>query len=241
MLRQAVIGRPVPRKEGRSKVTGRAQYIDDLTLPGMIHGVTVRSAIPRGKIIRVEFGSGIPWDEFTVVTAADVPGRNAVPLILDDQPCLADQVINHPEEPVVLLAHPDKYLLERARSSVRIVVEPLTPVLTLDESINRTEIIWGKDNIFKSFLLNKGDVDAAWQAADYIVEGDYETGAQEQLYIENNGVIAVADPVQGVTIWGSMQCPYYVQKALMTTFGFPAEKIRIIQAETGGGFGGKEE
>ena len=241
MLRQPVIGQPVPRKEGRDKVTGNARYIDDLTFPGMIHGVTVRSEIPRGKILRLDFAPGIPWAEFTIVTAADIPGNNAVSLIFDDQPCLADQAINHAEEPVVLLAHPDKYLLERVRSAVRIIAEPLPPVLTLDEAMAGREIIWGEDNIFKSYLLNKGDVDAVWSAAAYIVEGDYETGAQEQLYIENNGVIATASPDEGLTVWGSMQCPYYVQKALVTIFNLPPEKVRIIQTETGGGFGGKEE
>src|SRR5437588_3978545 len=171
MPRQPVIGQPVPRKEGRDKVTGHARYIDDLHFPGMIHGVTVRSSIPRGKILSVEFATGIPWGEFIIVTAADIPGKNAVSLIVDDQPCLAGQVINHAEEPVVLLAHPDKYLLERARSAVRIAVEPLPAVLTLDESMAGGEIIWGEDNIFKAYLLNKGDVGAVWPAADYIVAG----------------------------------------------------------------------
>ncbi|HEY5839847.1 MAG TPA: molybdopterin cofactor-binding domain-containing protein, partial [Pyrinomonadaceae bacterium] len=81
----------------------------------------------------------------------------------------------------------------------------------------------------------------AWAQADFIVEGEYETGAQEQLYIETNGVIATANPAEGVTVWGSMQCPYYVHKALIKLFGLPEEKIRVIQTETGGGFGGKEE
>jgi CO/xanthine dehydrogenase Mo-binding subunit len=241
MPRQGIIGQPVPRKEGRDKVTGHARYVDDLTFPGMIHGTTVRSEIPRGKILRIEFAPDIPWNEFIIVTAADIPGRNAVSLIFDDQPCLADRIINHAEEAVVLMAHTNKYLLERARSAVRIIVEPLPPVLTLDESIAGQEIVWGNDNVFKSYLLNKGDVDAVWSKADYVIEGHYETGAQEQLYIENNGVIAVANPDDGLTIWGSMQCPYYVQKALMTIFDLPAEKVRIIQTETGGGFGGKEE
>jgi CO/xanthine dehydrogenase Mo-binding subunit len=241
MRHSRVIGRPVPRKEARDKVTGHAQYIDDLTFRGMIHGITVRSEIPRGTIVRIDYAPGIPWDEFIIVTAADIPGKNAVSLILDDQPCLAGPLINHQEEPIVLLAHQDKYLLARARSSIRVVTEPLAPIFTLDESMSQTGIIWGENNIFKSYLLDKGNVDGAWTAADYIVEGDYETGAQEQLYIENNGVIAVAAPEKGVTVWGSMQCPYYVQKALMTIFGLPAEKTRIIQTETGGGFGGKEE
>ncbi|MDX6531362.1 MAG: hypothetical protein QOH41_3652, partial [Blastocatellia bacterium] len=87
----------------------------------------------------------------------------------------------------------------------------------------------------------KGNVDDAWSKADFIVEGEYETGAQEQLYIENNGAIAVANADEGVTVWGSMQCPYYVHKALIKLFGLPEEKIRVIQTETGGGFGGKEE
>src|SRR5439155_434845 len=91
------------------------------------------------------------------------------------------------------------------------------------------------------YLLKKGDVDRAWSTADYIIEGEYETGAQEQLYIENNGVIAIGNAREGLTVWGSMQCPYYVQKALMTIFDLPPEKVRIIQTETGGGFGGKEE
>src|ERR1044072_8687657 len=100
------IGQPVPRKEGREKVTGRAAYVDDIRLPGMLHGVTVRSPVPRGRITDIHFGVGIPWDEFTGVTARDVPGANYVALILNDQPYLADRVVNHAEEPVLLLAHP---------------------------------------------------------------------------------------------------------------------------------------
>jgi CO/xanthine dehydrogenase Mo-binding subunit len=84
-------------------------------------------------------------------------------------------------------------------------------------------------------------VDAVWARAAHIVEGEYRTGAQEQLYIETNGMIAVASPDAGITIWGSMQCPYYIHKALLNVFPLPPEKIRIIQMETGGGFGGKEE
>jgi len=84
-------------------------------------------------------------------------------------------------------------------------------------------------------------VDAAWARAEIVVEGEYTTGAQEQLYIEPNGMIAVANPQDGVTVWGSMQCPYYVQKALLPLFGLPKDKVRVVQTETGGGFGGKEE
>jgi CO/xanthine dehydrogenase Mo-binding subunit len=240
-----LVGKPVPRKEGRKKVTGQALYIDDLTFPGMLHGATVRSSVPRGRIREISFEGDIPWSEFTIVTAKEIRelklGKNYVALILNDQPYLADGVVNHPEEAIVLLAHTDKYLLEEARRHVRIEYEALPAIFSLQDSLAKKEIIWGDDNVFKKFLVDKGNVDDAWSKGDFIVEGEYETGAQEQLYIENNGAIAIANPNEGVTVWGSMQCPYYIHKALIKLFGLPEEKIRVIQTETGGGFGGKEE
>jgi CO/xanthine dehydrogenase Mo-binding subunit len=241
-VKDRLVGRPVPRKEGRAKVTGAAQYVDDISLPGMLYGTTVRSPVPRGRVTGVHFGEGIPWGEFTVVTARDVPGANYVALILNDQPYLADGVVNHAEEPVLLLAHPDKYLLEEARRAVRLEIEPLPGVFNIEDSLACGEVVWGEDNVFKTFLVEKGDVDEVWTAPGVIVvEGEYRTGAQEQLYIETNGVIAEANAREGVTVRGSMQCPYYVHKALVKLFDLPEEKIRVIQTETGGGFGGKEE
>jgi len=111
----------------------------------------------------------------------------------------------------------------------------------MEESERQSTIIWGTDNAFKSYLVEKGDVETVWKDAAHIVEGEYFTGAQEQLYIENNGVIAAFDPEDGVTVWGSLQCPYYVHKALMALCGLPEDKIRVVQMETGGAFGGKEE
>jgi CO/xanthine dehydrogenase Mo-binding subunit len=235
------IGRAIPRRDGVAKVTGRARYVDDLTLPGMIHGVTVRSPVARGIIRGIHYGAGVPWDEITVVTAADVPGRNIVALIVEDQPYLADGRVNHPEEPILLLAHPDKQMLEEARRLVTFDIEPLDPVFTVDDALAGERVIWGDDNIFKSYLVSRGDVDRVLAEDAVVVEGVYETGAQEQLYIEPNGMLAVADDASGVTVWGSMQCPYYIHKSLAGLFGWPVERIRVVQMETGGGFGGKEE
>src|SRR3954468_5152492 len=143
-----LVGKSVPRKEGRKKVTGAALYVDDLKFDGMLHGVTVRSSVARGRIKSISYdqppatptsrGSDfIPWDEFTIVTAKDIPGDNYVALILNDQPYLAERIVNHAEEPVVLIAHPDKYLLEEARRGVHFDIEPLKPVFTLDESLEK--------------------------------------------------------------------------------------------------------
>ncbi|HXM90300.1 MAG TPA: molybdopterin cofactor-binding domain-containing protein, partial [Candidatus Dormibacteraeota bacterium] len=241
MSNDRIVGQSVPRLEGRDKVTGASRYVDDMELPGMLYGATVRSRIARGKIKSINFRPTVNWDEFVVVTAKDIPGKNCIALIGEDQPCLAEELINHPEEPILLLAHPDRNLLAKAVEAVSIEYDPLPPIFTIEESEKLSEIIWGTDNIFKSYLIEKGDVESAFKSAHYIVEAEYTTGAQEQLYIENNGMIAVFDPQQGITVWGSLQCPYYVHKALMELCALPEDRVRVVQMETGGAFGGKEE
>jgi len=236
-----IVGAATPRKEGRDKIAGRARYIDDLTFPGMLYGATVRSRIPHGKIRQINFGPAIAWSEFVVVSAKDIPGKNYIALIENDQPCLADETVNHPEEAILLLAHPERRALPKAVAAVSIEYESLPGVFSIEESERKANIIWGADNTFKSFLIQKGDVDEVWAKADYIVEGEYFTGAQEQLYIETNGVIAAFDAERGITVWGSLQCPYYVHKAMMALCNLPEDKVRIVQTETGGAFGGKEE
>ena len=242
MQKERIIGKPVFRKEGVAKVCGAARYIDDLSLPGMIFGATVRSAIPRGRVLNIKFGSGIPWSEFTVVTAKDIPGKNYIALINNDWPCLADGFVNHPQEAILLLAHPDRHLLPMAVAAVEVEYEKLPSAHSIEESESGQPVIWGEDNLLKSFVLEKGDVDAAFAQPDIvIVEGEYTTGAQEHLYIENNGAIAVYSEQDGLTYWGSLQCPFYAHKSLMAVTGLAEDRVRVIQVETGGAFGGKED
>jgi CO/xanthine dehydrogenase Mo-binding subunit len=241
MKNAPIVGTSVPRMEGRGKVTGQARYVDDMVLPGMLYGATVRSRFPCGKIKKISFGPGVDWNEFVIVSPKDIPGKNCIALIEDDQPCLADGVVNHPEEPLLLLAHPDRHLLPKAVDAVSVEYDLLPAIFSIEESESLRQIIWGADNIFKSYLIEKGDVDSIWQNAAHVIEAEYTTGAQEQLYIENNGMIAAFDPQQGLTVWGSLQCPYYVHKALLKLFDLPADRVRVVQMETGGAFGGKEE
>jgi len=236
-----IVGASAPRKEGVDKLLGRARYVDDIEREDMWYGTTIRSTIPRGTIRSITFDESVDWSEFAVVTAADVPGDNHIQLIVADQPCLAEGEVNHCDEAIVLLAHPDKHKLRKAQESVRIEYEPLPAIFTIEESERNDQIVWGTDNLMKNFLLEKGDVDSLWTTAAHIIEGEYRTGAQEHLYIENNGIIAEWSDEAGVTVWGSLQCPYYVHKTLIKIFHLPDEKVRVVQTETGGAFGGKED
>ncbi|HTW78319.1 MAG TPA: xanthine dehydrogenase family protein molybdopterin-binding subunit [Terracidiphilus sp.] len=236
-----IVGASVPRKEGVDKLVGRAVYVDDIERDGMWHGTTVRSTIPRGRIKSITYDPGIDWSEFAIVTAADVPGKNHIQLIVADQPCLAEAQVNHCDEPIVLLAHPDKHKLREAVGAVHIDYEPLSAVLSIEESERQEIMVLGESNIIKEFTLENGNVDEAWVQAAHIVEGEYRTGAQEHLYIETNGMIAEWSAAEGLTVWGSLQCPFYVHKTLKSVFDLPDEKVRVIQTETGGAFGGKED
>ena len=220
------VGRNVPRKDGFDKVTGAARYIDDIAFPNLLHARTIRSTIPCGAVagIHLDFDAA----GFTAVDHRDIPGRNIVALIDDDQPCLAEKTIRHVAEPILLLAHEDRERLLGA--TVR--VDYTAAAANFDPE--RSTLA------FKRVAIDKGDIDAGFAMADVIVEGEYRCGHQEQLYIEPNGVVAVPER-GGITVYGSMQCPYYVHRALKVLLDLPDDKVRVVQTETGGGFGGKEE
>ena len=241
-----MIGASSHRKEGRAKVTGAACYTDDTFMPGALHGVTVRAQVPRGILKGVRFGEGLPWSEFTIVTAADIPGKNLVASVVHDQPFLVGigEAIMHMEQPVVLLAHPDRHMAEKGRRAVSLEVEELPAILDIQSSLDLQQVIYGQDNLLKEIRIQKGDPATIWESAAHVIEGEYRTGAQEQMYLETNAMVAKVEEKEGktwVTVWGSLQCPYYVHGALKQLFGLPEDRVRVVAMEMGGAFGGKED
>jgi CO/xanthine dehydrogenase Mo-binding subunit len=223
----SVVGHSVPRKDGAAKVGGTAKYVDDITMPGMLYGRTIRATIPSGRITSIRFD--FDTTGFTIVDHRDIPGRNVVALIADDQPCLVEREVRHVAEAVVLLAHQDREKLLQA--NVVIEYQKTEPVFDPEFS----------PQVLKHLLIEKGKLSRGFAAADLVLEGVYRTGHQEHVYIEPNGFIAVPEPGGGITVHGSLQCPFYVHKALTHLLGLPDDQVRVIQTEPGGGFGGKEE
>ncbi|HEV7810267.1 MAG TPA: molybdopterin cofactor-binding domain-containing protein, partial [Candidatus Limnocylindrales bacterium] len=171
------------RREGPAKLTGEAKYADDLVFPGAWYGATVRSTDAHARFDGFELDPALDWSKIAVVTADDIPGENIVSLISDDQPVLVPvgAEIQHHAEPLVLLAAADRETLRRARRGVTIRTTPLPPVFDPVAS----------DHVFAHYEIASGDLDAGFAAADLVVEGEYRVGHQEQLYIENNAMIAV--------------------------------------------------
>ncbi len=236
------------RLEGLSKLSGAERYLDDEplegSLKGCLWGMTVRSPVSRGKIRRISYGAGFDWSQFVIVEPADIPGPNETYLIENDQPVLAPGYVRHMHEAVALIAHEDRNLLRRAVASVKVDVDPEPPVLDFRVMPRPEQIQRGSDNIIKKLQIKKGDVHAAFATAFKVVEGEYETGAQEHVYIENNAMSAWIEEGPGgnvIVVRGSMQCPYYVLNALKHALKRDETRVRVIQSPTGGGFGGKED
>ncbi|MFN8623788.1 MAG: xanthine dehydrogenase family protein molybdopterin-binding subunit [Chloroflexota bacterium] len=226
--------RPLPlRREGPEKLTGAALYTDDLVTPGGWYGQTIRSTVAHARLLDppLELDPGFDWSTVVVLTAADIPGENIVNSIKPDQPALAHGEIRHHAEPVALVAAPDRATLRAAVRAITVRAEPLPPVLDPLESPQQ----------FATYTVERGDAAAAMARADLVIEGEYRVGHQEQLYIEPNAMIAAPRADGGITVTGSMQCPYYVHGALRRALALTPAQAVVVQAETGGGFGGKEE
>ena len=236
------VGAPAPgrarsaaplRREGPAKLTGEAKYADDLVFPGAWFGATIRSTEPHARLDGIELDDAFDWKRVVVVTAEDIPGENLVSLIQDDQPVLVPVggEIQHQAEPCALIAAPDRATLRAAKAHVTLRTTRLPAVFDPLDAARE----------FAHYTLERGDPTNAMDEADLVIEGTYRVGHQEQLYIENQAMIAVPRDDGGVTVHGSLQCPYYVHKAMKRALRMGDELAVVVQAETGGGFGGKEE
>lgn len=234
-----VVGQPVTRVDAWDKATGKAQYIADFQLPGLLYGYTIRSTQQRAEIVSLKPPALPPGYE--LITAADIPGDNYVALFNQDQPLLAEQVVNYIGEPIALLVGENLDEVKRLAGEVRVEYRPLPAIDDIEAALKGDNPpIFGTDNIFKSYAYVKGEPETAFRQSSVIIEGVYRTGYQEHAYLETQGMIAL--PYNGgVKIIGSIQCPFYVQKGIAPPLNLPPEKIVVEQAVTGGAFGGKEE
>lgn len=247
-LRQ--VGKPLPRPDAEDKVTGRARYVDDLALSGMLHGYVIRSAQPHARIRHLDLDA-VHADPSVIctVTAEDIPGENVVPVIFDDQPALArDGIVRYIGEPIALVVATSRRGAQRAAGQARVDYVPLPvvddPLAALEDdapAVAVPEATQALPNLFTELRIDKGNTEQAFAEADVVVEGTYRTGYQEHAYLEPQGALAVPEELGAVAIYGSLQCPFYVQKAVSRVLGLPYARVRVVHTTTGGAFGGKED
>ena len=231
-----VIGQRIPRPDARDKVRGTAMYVEDLVPAGALVAGVLRSPLAHARIARLDVDAArrVPGVR-AALTVADLPGKNVIPLVQPDWPVLADGVVRHVGEAVALVAAEDEESLAAGLAAVVVEYEPLEAVLDMEEALARRQVL-------AHWKVRRGDVEAALLGPDVVVvEETYHTPYQEHAYIEPNGMIAVPEGMGGVAVYGSLQCPIYVQKAVASALGCDLAQARVVQAVTGGGFGGKED
>lgn len=232
------ISKPIKRFDTADKIAGTAKYVADFKFEDMLYARTLRSTEARAiiksrKYPKLEEG-------YFIVDKDDVPGENIVHVVFDDQPCFADKVVNYIGEPILLVVGKDKEKILDIMSKIEIEYEKLDPILSIEDGINPKNPIYGEKNCFADYKYKKGSIENIKKRAKYVIEGEYETGYQEHIYLEPQGAIGVYKNGK-VTVYSTMQCPYFVKGAVEKCTGFPEDRVQVIQTVTGGGFGGKED
>jgi len=194
----------------------------------MLFGRILRSNIARGNITNVKLPQ-LP-EGYWYIDKNDVPGINEVHIVLDDTPVFADKTVEHIGDPIGMIAGPDECEVSKLLREVEVEYEELRPVFDARDS----------DVVFFDYGYEKGEVEKAFDEADRVFEETFETGLQEQMYLETNGLIAEYRDGK-MHVHGSLQCPYYVHGAVARALGFESARVGIAQDTTGGAFGGKED
>ena len=247
--RPPIIGASLPRPDAREKVTGRALYTDDLTLPGMLHGALLRSPFPHARIRRIDVSraralAGVK----DVVVGADTPkvrygNWRLVPDSQDELPLAVDKVRFVGDEVAAVCAI-DRDTAERAIDLIDVEYEELPAVFTVDEAMAAgAPVIHDErpDNVSLRREIAFGDLEAAFARAEYVREDVFTTQAVQHAYLEPCASLAAPDEGGRVTLWTSTQVPYIVQCLLASTLGLPENHVRVIKPNVGGAFGGKME
>lgn len=234
------IVQPVRRVDAVAKASGTARYIADMEFPNMRFGRLIRSERSRARIVSIQVPD-LPED-YHLITYKDIPsgGVNRIRMISDDWPVFAEEEVRFIGETIGLLVGPDRNTLKQLEKAIRITYEDLAPILTIDEALEQDSIaIAGDRNLFADYEVEKGSVESGFEHAERVVEDLLETGYQEHVYMETQGMVGHMEGDDYI-LTASCQCPFYMRKAVSAVLATDVEHIIVRQAVTGGAFGGKE-
>ncbi len=236
-----VIGRDVPRTDAIPKVTGAAQYVADMQLPGMLHAAVLRSPHPHARIVAIDISAAAAMPGVkTVLVGADTPQRKWGAFRPDLYP-LAIGKVRYVGDEVAAVAATDPAIARAAVDKIVVRYEVLPAVLSLDQAIAPGAPLVHDDtpgNIAHHFNFERGDVDAGFRASDVVVEGTWESARQWHTALETIGCVASWSSGR-VSMWCNTQTPFLARGRYATALGVPESQVRVVQTEVGGGFGGK--
>lgn len=235
------VGVEIPKVDALEKVLGLARYGADLSVRDPVHLKVVRSVKPHAKILKIQLDEALKIEGVErIFTARDIPGKNLIGIIAKDQPVLATDRIRCLGDPIALVAARTEEAAEKAAQRVTVLYEDLPVITNPEEALEPyAPLIHEKGNLLLEFHVVKGDVQAGFKQADIIVEETYTTTWIDHAYLEPDAGIAYVEEDGRITVICPTQNVHYDQKEVASVLGLPVERVRIIQSETGGAFGGR--
>ena len=241
-----VVGKPLPKVDAVAKVTGRAVYTDDMLLPRTLHCKILRSPHPHARILSIDTSAArrIPG-VLAVITGADLPNKFGILPVTQDERALEHEKVRYVGDPIAAVAATEEEIAAAACDAISVEYEVLEPVMSIDAALEpakdeRIQDYGGPNNVHKLVALEFGDVDGGFDRAKTTREDVFFFQGNTHLPMEQHSAVAIY--VDGkVTLWSSTQVVHYVHRALAKVLELPMNRIRVIGAAHGGGFGGKTD
>ncbi|HSP10559.1 MAG TPA: molybdopterin cofactor-binding domain-containing protein [Candidatus Dormibacteraeota bacterium] len=242
----SVVGKPLPKVDAAAKVTGRAIYADDMLLPRTLHCRVLRSPHPHARILAVDTSAArrMPGVQ-AVITGHDLPVKFGILPVTQDERALEHEKVRYVGDPIAAVAAIDEETAAAACDAISVDYEVLEPVMSIEDALTapkgeRIQDYGGPNNIHKLVALEFGEVEEGFARADHVREDVFFFQGNTHLPMEQHS--AIATYVDGkVTLWSSTQVVHYVHRALSKVLELPMNRIRVIGASHGGGFGGKTD
>jgi CO/xanthine dehydrogenase Mo-binding subunit len=235
------IGKSIERVGARAKVTGQARYSADIELIAPLVLKALRSGRPHAEILAINTEKALRIKGVAaVLTAKDIPGKNLTGIIVKDQPVLMGDKVRSIADPVALVAAETEAAAEEALKSIEVAYRDLPPVFDPEKAMAEdAPRVHAKGNVMVSRTIRRGDAEAAFTRCKSVIEKTYRTTFIEHNTIEPDAGAGFVDSDGTLVIYASTQNPHYDHKDVVAVLGVADEKVRIIQAATGGGFGSK--
>lgn len=237
------IGKNLTKPDSLEKALGTTEYVGDIVLPGMLHGKILWAGTAHAVIRNIDITAAAKMPGVAaVLTAKDVPGTNRFGLAVPDQRALADDKVRSAGDALALVAAETEEAAEEAVSKIRVDLEPLRPILTYADALDPdAPAIHEGGNVFQHTTVRKGDVDKALGESDVIVEGSYETHRMDHVPMEPEAGLAHVDASGVLNILVGTQYPFRDRRQIAPALNLSMNRVRVIQAPIGGGFGRKDD
>jgi CO/xanthine dehydrogenase Mo-binding subunit len=235
------IGRDLERVDVLAKTIGTAEFAHDLTMDGMLFACVVRSTRPHAWIRAIDTSKADATPGVVrILTYRDIPGKNLYGAIRKDQLFLAEDMVRYIGEPVLIVVAEDEAAARTAARSVTITYEEIEAILDpFTAGRNNLQVQAGKDNLMGFKKVRKGDVEKGFAESDVIVEHTFRTTWIDHAFLETEAGIGYLDASGRIIVKSSTQNIHYKRREISELLAMPEERIRVLQATTGGGFGGK--